>query len=92
MWAEQLLIKKGMRQTAQLSPPQVHTPDLGLPGLEDPVPPSWTTIEDDFVLIYVVKQVPSMNVFQNWILFDPPPVTFVHKHTSPKGSKSESHL
>ena len=66
--------------------------DLGLPGLEDPVPPSWTTIEDDFVLIYVVKQVPSMNVFQNWILFDPPPVIFVHKHTSPKGSKSESHL
>ena len=35
----------------------MHTPDLGLPGLEDPVPPSWTTIEDDFVLIYVVKQV-----------------------------------
>merc|ERR1711971_1230194 len=35
---------------------RVHTPDLGLPGLEDPVPPSWTTIEDDFVLIYVVKQ------------------------------------
>merc|ERR1711953_35725 len=37
-------------------PAKVHTPDLGLPGLEDPVPPSWTTIEDDFVLIYVVKQ------------------------------------
>merc|ERR1719229_491463 len=37
-------------------PARVHTPDLGLPGLEDPVPPSWTTIEDDFVLIYVVKQ------------------------------------
>ena len=35
----------------------MHTPELGLPGLEDPVPPSWTTIEDDFVLIYVVKQV-----------------------------------
>ena len=39
----------------------MHTPELGLPGLEDPVPPSWTTIEDDFVLIYVVKQV-SPNV------------------------------
>jgi len=37
-------------------PVRVHTPELGLPGLEDPVPPSWTTIEDDFVLIYVVKQ------------------------------------
>ena len=87
-----MLIKKGRRSTAQLAPPQVHTPDLGLPGLEDPVPPSWTTIEDDFVLIYVVKQVPSMNVFQNWILFGPPLVIIVQKHgfyISPKGSKSE---
>ena len=36
---------------------QVHTPDLGLPDLDQPVPESWTTVEDDFVLIYAVHQV-----------------------------------
>ena len=36
---------------------QVHTPELGLPPLDAPVPDSWTTIEDDFVLIYAVHQV-----------------------------------
>jgi len=35
---------------------QVHTPELGLPPLDAPVPDSWTTIEDDFVLIYAVHQ------------------------------------
>ncbi len=29
-------------------------PCTGLPSLADPVPETWTTIEDDFVLIYMV--------------------------------------
>jgi hypothetical protein len=32
-------------------------PDLGVPGLNEPVPKNWITLEDDFVLIYGVIQV-----------------------------------
>ena len=43
---------------------QVHTPDLGLPGLDESVPESWTTLEDDFVLIYAVHQVGNNELHQ----------------------------
>ncbi len=32
-------------------------PDLGVPGLDQPVPKNWITLEDDFVLVYGVIQV-----------------------------------
>jgi len=35
---------------------KVNMPDLGVPGLSEPVPATWKTIEDDFAILYAVSQ------------------------------------
>ena len=44
-------------------------PDLGVPGLDQPLPKNWITLEDDFVLIYGVIQVPTRFAWQMRIFF-----------------------
>ena len=44
-------------------------PDLGVPGLDQPLPKNWITLEDDFVLIYGVIQVPTRLAWQMRICF-----------------------